>query len=310
MSGIADYFKKLWKSLTAGVGGDEYESQKQELIDYINSDKTEEPNINKDGLTLDDAPEYERMRPPEMSDDELKKRGEAELAEYLNAGKNAIEAELAALDKKYQNDKTAAEKAASQKAAAAEDAYKKAAETLANDALKRGLARSSIAVSGQNGLAGARAQTLGQIGAEYSDAVAKLDGEISTLGVKREKALNDFNIAYAARLTAAINGLKDERDKKYAEALKYNNSLTEKEYEQAVDKTMKESDLFGERLAQAEKLQKLAGEKPYERIYNSYYAILSKMSAADAKRALSEQPRIRADLDDAHFYRLFNAFGR
>jgi hypothetical protein len=222
----------------------------------------------------------------------------------VNAADGAAEAARAKIAADKRNAETAAQKL--QETAA--EAYARAREASGYDSLKRGLARSSIAVNKIAELDGGEARERVRIADELARGVAELDGEITALDVKRQIALNDFIVAYAAKLTAAINDLKTERDARRAEALKYNNTLTEKEHSGAVDKQVKESDLYSEALSQREKADKASAD--YAGAYAEMRAMLQALPADRARKALVGDPVFRDNLNDYYYYRLYDEFLR
>ena len=181
-------------------------------------------------------------------------------------------------------------------------AYEAALEKLNNDTLKRGLARSSIAVDGSNRIAGAYAGDSRAAIEDYSKEIEDLDKEIGSLDVNLTKALNEFNIKQAAALTEKINELKAERQAR-------------QEYEAKTQKAKTESDLYGEALDQKKKEdsfnEKLSDEGKAERMRNIYekaYALLSEMSKEEAFETLTTEPVFRNSLNDYYFFTLYYKF--
>lgn len=308
MSAFTDFLKDLFGG--AKKSTDEYEAARRELESYV-QENSRGPLPEK--VTLPETPKYERLEYESKSDDELASQAEKELADYYNSGKNGIDAEIDALMKKYDARKTSAANSANEKTSSVYAAYSAAKENTANDVLKRGLARSSIAALRESELDESAAKEAAAISKQLYDTVNEIDGEIADLGVKREKALSDFNIAYASKLTAKIGDLKSERDKKLAEALKYNNSLSEKEYKQEVDRKSKESDLYTKALSQKKtenELKKSGGNGDYSATYERMRNALSKLDPSDARKAFAYDPIYRDNLNDYYYYKLYDEFGR
>lgn len=305
---FVDYIKDLWNTAFKSKENTAvYEDERKKLEDYL---------AQVDGLPektqLPDAPEYEKMTVKEMSDEEIRTKAENELKDYYNTSKNSIDSEIEELEKKYEADKKEASLSMDSKNKSIADAYSSAKENVANDSLKRGLARSSIAINKQVELNDNEAKAKTAANSEYQDKIESINNEISNLSVKREKALNDFNIAYAAKLTTLINGLKDELEKKQTEALKYNNTLKEKEYFGVVSKAEKESDLYTASLNQKDKENALknSSAKDYALNYDKMRTLLSGLSASDAKNALINDAIFKANLNDYYYYKLYDEFAR
>ena len=263
---------------------------------------------------LPDAPEYERMEYDAPSDDEIKTRAENELGAYKSQSEKKIEDEMTALGEKFNSQLEDAKTRYDENTKKAEDAYGEAKRNTDSDMLKRGLARSSIAANKQAEIEQSRAAATLELGREYQKEAAALGEKINSLAAERERALSDFNIAYAAKITERIGELTAERDKKQTEALKYNNSLAEKEHSAAVDKQMKESDLYTEALSQREKEKKLAesGENNYYgKMYAAIVEKLRTINKHDARDIVLNNPRIRGAVGNTYyFYKLYDEFCR
>ena len=308
MSAFTDYIKDLFKSEKKKQA--EYNAAREELEKYVKENS--DPAV-PERPSLPSAPSYERMEYDNTSDDELKKRAEDELADYLNRGTSSVESEMEALKNKYDADKATAQKSAEAKQTAVEEAYNKAKEQTDNDVLKRGLARSSIAALRQSELSEEAAKQNSAIAAALSDTLSSIDSEIENLNVKKQKALNDFNISYASKLATRINELMSERDKKVTEALKYNNSLTEKEYDDEIARKKAESDLYTEALAQRKSENALRSESTagdYGNTYARMREALGILDSAAAREAFIHDPIYRDNLNDYYYYKLYDEFGR
>ena len=105
-----------------------------------------------------------------------------------------------------------------------------------NDALKRGLARSSIVINKLNAFDNAKINEYNKIDEELTTAVNKINTEIDGLNLEKEQALKEFDITYAAKLNEQINTLTEELAQKQAEITKYNNEIAQIEAEYEKDK--------------------------------------------------------------------------
>lgn len=303
---FVDYVKEIWSSIfTSKENAELYDSERKKLEEYLSQiDRLPEKQ------SLPDPVKYEKMTVEDVSDDDIRKKAESGLSEYKNNSQNAIESEISELEKNYLQQKSDAKKGYDEKNLSIEKAYSEAKENASNDSLKRGLARSSIAINNRHKLESGEAEYKSKVASEFQDKIASLDNEISSLNVKREKALNDFNIAYAAKLTTSINSLKEELEDKKAEALKYNNSLLEKEQNAAITKAEKESSLYNAALNQREKENELKANTDYEAVYQKMRTMLSALPKADAKNALKNDAIYSANLSDYYYYKLYDEFAR
>lgn len=306
-SKIADYVKNIFSNSDNG-----YEEKRKELEDFLNSSDSSGSTVPKKE-ELGEVPNYDRLDYDAKTDDELKNQAESSLNDYYNSGKNSIESEIENLEKQHNSNKEQAQKDYDTKTQSLLSEYEKAKESLSNDALKRGLARSSIAINNQSSLESKKADKATKLNNELVDSISNLDNEILALSSKREKALADFNIAYASKLTTTLNDLIKERDDKKSEVLKYNNSLKEKEYNQSIDKKVKEESLYSTTLSNKQKenaLNEDSGTVDYKANYDKMREILIAMSKDDAKKAIKEDKIFQDNVNDYYYYRLYDEFCR
>lgn len=302
-----DYIKSLFGSNKNNKKLDDVKSQIAEM---------QKPTAMPEKPTLPDAPTYDRIEYDAPTDEQLAAAAEAELAAYKQAGQTAVENEHSATRAELETQKQAAAQKTQAQQKAIDLAYDRADKQTSDDALKRGVARSSIAVNRMADLAAARADEQAAVSKAHADAVAALDGQIGGLETKRQQALDAFNISLAAKLTERINALKSDRASKQSEATKYNNSLTEKESDAARDKLKQESALYSEQLKQIEKEHEL--EKKYgtqsEQRYQAAYALLrdalSDMSPSEARNAVRNDEFFTNNLSQYWYYKLYNEFAR
>ena len=138
---------------------------------------------------------YERLEYDAPSDEEINNAAESSLSEYRRAGEASVENEIAALIEKYSSDKSANSEAYARTIKSLEDAYASAVEAAGNDALKRGLARSSIAANTVAALNSEKAGKAASAAESYYLAERDLEEKLAGLEVKRQKAMDDFNIS-------------------------------------------------------------------------------------------------------------------
>ncbi len=270
----------------------------------------EKPDLG-DGIT------YDRIEYDAPSDEEIEKRAQDSLKEYEQAGVSSIENEIAALLEKYTSDKNVNTAAYESTLKSLNDAYQSAIEAANNDALKRGLARSSIALNTTAAINSEKADKAAAAAAEYNRQDADLTSKINGLEVERQKAMDEFNISYTAKLTEEINKLKEQREELKNEAIKYNNTLAEKEENERIEREKAESDLYSEALSQAKAERDLTDnpgvaeqDSRYQQIYTLLRDKLLTMSAQEAQNEVRNNSIYRAYLSDAYFYKLYDEFAR
>ncbi len=173
----------------------------------------------------------ERMQDVEVDPDKIKSQAEGELADYKNTQENKIKDEI---DKEAENltkEKTAVNKNYETAKANVKSNYDSAKEDASQDALRRGLSRSSIVVNVLDAFDKEKLSKYNQLNEELTTRLNEIDADINGLSAKRDKALSDFDISYAVKLQDRINSLTSELEKKQNEVLKYNNEIAVKEDE-------------------------------------------------------------------------------
>ena len=239
--------------------------------------------------------------------EEIKTKAENSLQEYkssnLDGINNNFEAESNKLDKSIEETKQNSIKQQDQ----IKEAYAVAKNDASNDAIKRGLARSSIIV---NTLADFDNGMLSKISEEISNANAKIEGyenERSKLETERQNALNSFNISYAVKLQEKIDDLNKQVSDKQAEVVKYNNQITEakakwekQQGDDNFDKTTELAKLIGEYSSSV--FDVLKQNEKYE-IAKTY---LSTFSKQDAIAELTNNEAYLTNLGQKNFDKLLS----
>lgn len=264
---------------------------------------------------LDVPPKYELMEKDRTDDAQLAAKAADSLKSYEQSFYSGIDKETEAMREKLNADKTAAQSSREQTLKEVDTGYDKAKQNTENDVLKRGLARSSIAVNNVSQVEQNRAEAHNAVQTKFAETIAALDSELSGLEVKRQQAVNDFNISLAVKLQDKIDELKKTRDDANKEALKYNNSIAEKEANDKIDKAKTESDLYTEALTQRQKEDAiLSSDKATAAVYNSNYnkmdSLLSQMNRSDAAKLLKEDSFFRDNLTDYQYYSLYEKYAR
>ena len=301
-----NYITYLKSAAKASAAQDEDSRKKlEEILSAIGTtevEKTELPEASFEKMTYN---------PP--TDEELAELAKSSLDGYKTSSVEAInsdsESKTSAKNKEIEKEVAAAEA----KTEKIRSEYAAAVQDFENDAIKRGLARSSVAV---NNSAAIRAKAGGEVAKAMSaaeDNIKSIEAEIGQLEVSRKSALDGFDIAYAAKLTEKINELYSARDAKVAEVIKYNNSITEKELSAAYEKAELESKLYTDALNQKNKENELADNvsaSTYKAKYDAIVEYLSTLSKTDAKAAVLNDQLIRDSVNDYYYYHLYNTFAR
>jgi hypothetical protein len=189
----------------------------------------------KNAYNLPDKLDVSEMEYNGMSEDQINESAKTKLAADYAAALRLINdgAERSKQDLAGYKDKLNA--AANDTLAAVDEAYKQASDAAGNDALKRGLARSSIIVNKLAQLEGQKSAAKTDVAGQLFKNLADIDDGLDTLESKRLLAIGELDIANAAKLAQEIRDLTEKREQKLDEILKYNNSLKEKQGDYALN---------------------------------------------------------------------------
>ena len=311
---LGTYLKGISDSLSGKSGDTDYEDTIKKILEITGATQgsrlPDRPNLG-DGAT------YERLSYDAPTDEDITRSATSALSKYLSDGLNSIEKETESKRKGYQDGISSLDRTMTEQISALDKAYADAIRSASNDALKRGLARSSIAVNAVGAIESANASARASVADDYARRVSELNDKITLLEGERTKAINDFNIGYTVKLSQEIEKAKEERDKKQAEVIKYNNSLTEKENDEKIERAKAESELYSEALDQKKAENQLydkpsSAQKEYEyaQIYQVLREKLASMDAISASKEVNQNPLFKNYLNTEYFYKLYDEFGR
>lgn len=260
---------------------------------------------------------YERAEYTPPTDDEIASLAKSELADYEREGLDGIQSEIESLVKSYSDKRSRAGESYDETMKKLDAAYRRAVEAAEADAIKRGLARSSIAALSRAEIERDRADKESAAASLKAGTEAEIDAAIGELEAKRQKAIADFNLSYFAKLSTQIEKKKQEREKAKSETLKYNNSLVAKENADEIAARKAESALRSDALSQKKKENDLLDNPSEEqKAYESalVYAILREkllsFDAATARKEVKTNPLFSRYVSNADYYKLYDEFGR
>ncbi|WP_438847975.1 hypothetical protein [Anaerocaecibacter muris] len=194
--------------------------------------------------------------------------------------------------------------------------YEAAVRAVDNDAIKRGLARSSVAAVGRSELEREYLKRNADVEKSYGKKIAELDGEIAAADGKLRAALDDFNLSYATRLNQKIAELKAERDQKIERVTSFNNSVREKQAKLDADKLKTESDLYSAAIEQKKKANSADGlsaserDKLFKSVYDSMDKYLASLDKQEAKLEIRNHTLYRQHLSNYYYTKLYDKYGR
>ncbi len=236
MSGdiVKDLFeRKLKEQLNQKKLSSESTSPKGKSVQDVLNDLKEIERRGAQGGEVD-APEslnLQKVEFEEKTDDELSELAKNSLASKYNTKKqstnDSFEKQIDNLLKQSEENKKQAE---SQKESVNEIFDNSIKET-ENQALKRGLARSSVIIGQVANLEGSRANELANILKDINDNLTYTENKISELENEKERALDDLDIEYAMELNEKIQSVKDDYNKQKQQAIEFNNNVEKLEAE-------------------------------------------------------------------------------
>ena len=109
------------------------------------------------------------------------------------------------------------------------DSFEKAKQSVENNALKRGMARSSVVVNEVGQLERQKNSQLGEVDRELTEKIEGINSQINSLEAELSQSIKDLDMEKAVELNEKITALKEDRKAKQDEVIKYNNSINETE---------------------------------------------------------------------------------
>lgn len=195
----------------------------------------------------------ERLEYSKPSDDEIKNKAESSLFDYKNSKISSIndnfETKTENIDQSIEKIKKSEEKDKEE----IYQTYQGLKQDAKDDAVKRGLARSSIIVNTLSNYDNGMVNTLLEKSNEVSAKIASYENERNLLEEQKKNALSSFDIEYAVKLQEKIDEINSDILAREEEITKYNNEISELE---AKWKKEQEDDNFDK----TTELAKLMGE--------------------------------------------------
>lgn len=161
--------------------------------------------------------------------EEVAKKAENSLYDYKTSGVDSInnkyDLQNSLVDKSIKDLKTNEK----EQKANIEDTYSRVKENASNDAIKRGLARSSIIVNKLENYDNKMLNDLAVLANETTTKIDLLNTQKNTLTLEKQNALKAFDLAYAIKLQDKIDALNEDITKNEQAAIRYNNQIAEYE---------------------------------------------------------------------------------
>lgn len=112
-----------------------------------------------------------------------------------------------------------------------------------NQALKRGLARSSIIIGQLDGIEKSRASELSSSAANLAKTLSDIDANLNSLEAKRNSALESLDLEYASEVQTEIEKAVSDLNKKKQEVIDFNNKVKQLEGEYGLKKEKQEASI-------------------------------------------------------------------
>ena len=244
--------------------------------------------------------EYTPKTDEEIRDSALKQ------ADYEKAvDKDSLDKKYASQTSSLDESKRIADKNLQESYKKLQDVYDDLRKNAENDAIKRGIARSSIITSKLGDLDYAKMLSVGEVESAYNAKMNDIESKLKSLENDRDVAMRELDLKYADKLAKSIDDLKAERDDLVLKYEKYNNTVREKnekyakQREEDIAKFLKEkeTELAAEEKAQADYEQQngYTGEKfeEYQNRFKLAYDFYTSLSPDIAVDALKSAPNMK-----------------
>lgn len=208
------------------------EKKNKSVEDFVNNLKSINTGLTTtSNIDIPESPTFERMENIDIDNEKIKQDSISELEDYRNSSINNINKEYENKGKELEKNKEDLYTITSELKDSVKQSYATAKENANNDAIKRGLARSSIVINTLDAFNNKELETYTQIDKELTNNINAINFELNALVSSKEEALNNFDIEYASKLTEKINQSTEKLREAQEDVIKYNNQIAEKEAE-------------------------------------------------------------------------------
>ena len=317
--GLFIYIYKTNDKVTTDVVNISNETVKKKKVDEIlkqleginNKFKTQ---VQQDGLP--NNVELERLHQNEKTTDQIKQEAESSLVDYKNAQINSIQSESDNRKKDLVENKNILNESVAEQKDNLKNYYDTAKQSASDEALKRGLARSSIVVSQLSAFDNNQIENFKKLDEQLTNKVDAINFELQGLNSELDSALNDFNIAYAVKLQDKINALNTELNNSNAQITKYNNEIALKEAEYNQKLVELKNDMENQRFDNETDILDIYGKYGSgvvaKVVQDSLYDAMKKQLAGLSKQEIAElinDPNVKSMLGNNVYSVLVKEFG-
>lgn len=247
-----------------------------------------------------------------LSDEQLKEKAEKELSYDYESGKTELIKGIEKSREIIEGAKDKFSKGELESLKTLDKRYQSVKESIGNEALKRGLARSSIVMNKLTEAELSRAEQAGIIENSTKNELINLDRKIEELEKDRMDSLKAFDLSHAVKVQKELDKLIAERDKKAQAVIDYNNKIGKDEADYLKERSekiesykdkIKKDDISDESYF-AEHGYYPSMKDEYEERYAMAYNFYMKLSAETARRILNENPDLEKYLGTKYYNKL------
>ncbi len=259
-------------------------------------------DVDKKFSSQDEGPlNLEKMEFEKLSDEEIAKKAENSLSEYKNSEleniNSSYETKNKDIDEQISTTKTDGEEQKNETT----QLYSSLKQQASNDAVKRGLSRSSIVINILDAFDQNMIKEYNKINDEITSKIDSLNNQKNLLNEQRENALNAFDITYAVKLSEKIDEINQSLLEEEQKVLEYNNEIAQKEaeYEAERKKNALEYAEYVEKYGYTG-IEKMKQEEKYQ-LAKDY---LMSMSKEEALNELNSNKLFNSELGSINFNKL------
>lgn len=201
----------------------------EESIDEIERAYENSPFRSYGGYKIANVAERKYDAP---TDEDIREKAESVVGADKEVKAASLKKKAEEAREAYEESKRKNAENAEKTAAKISEAAAAARENARNDAIRRGLGRSSVIVNGLGDITEAEISSKGEIYGEADRAAREIDGKIAALRVDLSEALDKLDLDSAVAVNDEIKKLSAEREAKKRETDEYNASVRAAEAKQ------------------------------------------------------------------------------
>lgn len=310
---VVDFFtKKIEIDDNVQKAEDDFMKELNQMEQSYN-DRQKQAYIDKKMEGYAESPQYEKMEYDALTDEEIENIAKSEADKYYNSKYNEINENLESNKKQLESNKSEYISSAEQNINQIAEIYNASKKNIENDALKRGLGRSSIVGERLENLETEKSGQESEIYKALNQNLADINIQISELETQKASALNELDVEKAVVLNDKLNELINERTKKQEEVTNYNNDIQEKinSYNAARNKTLNQylseySDITTGKVSDDD-YNRIKSEEYLSR-YNAAYDFYRFYPTDMARQMIKDNSMLKNYLGESYYETLLDKF--